>query len=102
MAQDVRDVRVQPPDASLHRDDALTEKSSVAEWSPAPLKHFPGGHNSDNPPMEASRAESTDQTAGSPQITGDVVAENAGPSQAWGRKLRTLPGKQVPLGVHET
>ncbi|KAL4738042.1 hypothetical protein BDV11DRAFT_190364 [Aspergillus similis] len=91
MAQDVREVRVQPPNANLHPDDALTEKPSGAEGSSAPTKHLPGGQTSDNPSMDAPRAESTDQTAGLPQNTGDEVAENAGPSQAWGRKLRTLP-----------
>ncbi|KAL6236957.1 hypothetical protein BDW75DRAFT_96160 [Aspergillus navahoensis] len=91
MAQDVREVRVQPHNSNLHPNDALTEKMSVAEWSSATSNHSPGGQISDNPLMDALRSESSDQTAGLPQSIGDEVAENARPSQAWGRKLRTLP-----------
>ncbi|RDW76691.1 phospholipase D regulator [Aspergillus mulundensis] len=91
MAQDVREVRVQPPDSSLHSNEPLTEKPSVPEWSSTPSKHLPSGQNSDNPPMEYTHAASTDHSSALPQELGDEVAEKAGPSQGWGRTLRTLP-----------
>ncbi|KAL4915080.1 hypothetical protein BDW62DRAFT_189217 [Aspergillus aurantiobrunneus] len=91
MSQDVREIRVQPPDSSLPPNDPLMEKSSAAEWTTAPSNHSPGGQNSDNSPMDALRTISTDHATGLSPILADEVAENAGPSREWHRKPRTLP-----------
>ncbi|KAL2824901.1 hypothetical protein BDW59DRAFT_80471 [Aspergillus cavernicola] len=92
MAQDVREARVQPPpDSSLHPNDRLREKSSVAEWPSAPSNHSLGGQNSDIPPMDSLRNGISDQTTGSSHGILHEVAEDSGPSQAWGNRTRTLP-----------
>ncbi|KAL4809371.1 hypothetical protein BDV18DRAFT_79559 [Aspergillus unguis] len=91
MAQDVREVRVQPPDSGLPPSDPLMEKASVAEWTQAPSNRLPGGQAGDNAPMDTHHTGSTDHTAGLSQGLVDEVPENAGPSHEWHRKLRTLP-----------
>ncbi|KAL4780866.1 hypothetical protein BJX76DRAFT_336894 [Aspergillus varians] len=91
MAQDVREIRVQPPDSSLLPSDPLTEKSPTAEWIPAPPNHSSSGQDSDNPPMDAHRIGPTDQRAGLSQGLGDEAADNSGPSQVWGKRSRALP-----------
>ncbi|KAL4934610.1 phospholipase D regulator [Aspergillus undulatus] len=87
MAQDAREIRVQPPDSSLPND--LSEKP-VAEWS-SPINHQPSGQGGDNHPMDGLRTGSTAQSCGLSPVLADAVTEDSVTSQAWGRKLRTLP-----------
>lgn len=93
MAQDAGEVRVQPPDSSLPPGDPLMEKSSAAEWTSAPLNHFPSGQNNDSPSMDLLHPESKDKATALSPVLSDQVEENGGPSPTWGSKLRTLPGK---------
>ncbi|KAL4873748.1 hypothetical protein BDV12DRAFT_159534 [Aspergillus spectabilis] len=90
MAQDVGELRVQPPDSGLLPNIPLIEKPSAPKWIPSPTNNFASGQNRDNPPMDTVRHGSTDQTAGLPHGLGDDGAD-AGPSQGWGNKSRTLP-----------
>ncbi|KAI9374978.1 hypothetical protein BJX61DRAFT_217296 [Aspergillus egyptiacus] len=91
MAQDVREARVQPPDASLHPNDRLMEKSPVAEWNSASNNRLPGGRNSGLPSVGAIQNGTAEQTPVSSQGLVDQVAEDAGPSTGFGHRLRTLP-----------
>ncbi|KAL4947772.1 hypothetical protein BDW69DRAFT_107241 [Aspergillus filifer] len=88
MAQDVREIRVQPPDSSLPSTDTLTEKPPVEEWSPT---HVASGQGSDNHHMDTHRTGSAAQSGRLTPILSPDVADSARPNQTWHRTLRTLP-----------
>ncbi|KAL5342382.1 hypothetical protein BJX70DRAFT_319481 [Aspergillus crustosus] len=90
MAQDVGELRVQPPDSGLFPNNPLMEKSSGPELNSSPTNPLASGPNRDNQPLDTVRHGSTDQTAGIPHSLGDQGVD-AGPSQGWGSRLRTLP-----------
>jgi hypothetical protein len=93
MAQDAREVRVQPPDSSLLPDDPLMEKSSAAEWTSAPSNRFPDWQNNNSPSMNPLHTESKDKATALSPVLSDRVEDNSEAIPTWGSKLRTLPGK---------
>ncbi|PWY94852.1 hypothetical protein BO94DRAFT_286254 [Aspergillus sclerotioniger CBS 115572] len=88
MAQDVRDTRLQPPDAGPLSDEQLSEQPSAPEWMSAQSNYSTGALHSDN---DLGHHDAVELSAGNSRSPESTVVGEIENSPAMGRKPRTLP-----------